>query len=121
MVQEKLNERIALFPVFLAALVEAKILQALSVKRFRKANPFYWTEGPTDILVDVNCTFDLWLFETQRYDLVDWVLFEPYPPLRFYDPLKQIKLQPNLRESTILKYSPQGIEGLFNELQNIIK
>lgn len=41
--------------------------------------------------------------------------------LAFYDPLAQIALNPSLRDGTILCYWKQGLEGLFSQLQSLLK
>lgn len=41
--------------------------------------------------------------------------------LAFYDSLAQVALRPSLREGTVLCYWKQGIEGLFAQLQALIK
>ena len=42
-------------------------------------------------------------------------------PLPFYDSLAQIALTPSLRDGTILCYWHQGVEGLFSQLQSLLK
>lgn len=41
-------------------------------------------------------------------------------PKVYYGTLNQIKLRPELRECTILKYDNQGVEGLFSEIQKML-
>src|SRR5580765_5936148 len=41
--------------------------------------------------------------------------------LAFYDSLAQIALRPDLRQGTVLCYWKQGIEGLFAQLQSLLK
>lgn len=42
-------------------------------------------------------------------------------PLTFYDPLAQIALRPSLRQGTILCFWKTGIEGLFQQLMQLLR
>lgn len=64
-------------------------------------------------------SFNVWIFNHQMYDLVDFGRsIEHEVKQIYYDQLKQIAIKPNMIYQDIFRYQSQGIEGLFTEIQN---